>query len=174
MMAGEAAGRMAKGDRMARHRIALSVNGKRYERDVEARVLLVDFIRDDLRLTGTNVGCDTSHCGACTVMLDGHAIKSCTMFAVQADGTEITTIEGLAAHGRLHPLQESFRENHGLQCGYCTPGIVLAASELLHVNKSPTDDEIRTAISGNLCRCTGYVNIVKSVSAAADRMAGRR
>lgn len=173
-MAGEAAGRTARGEPAARHRIALSVNGKRFERDVEARALLVDFLRDELRLTGTNVGCDTSHCGACTVMLDGHAIKSCTMFAVQADGTEITTIEGLAAHGRLHPLQEAFRENHGLQCGYCTPGIVLAANELLQVNKSPTDEEIRVAISGNLCRCTGYVNIVKAVSAAADRMAGRR
>ena len=173
-MAGEAAGRTARGEPAARHWIALSVNGKRFERDVEARALLVDFLRDGLRLTGTNVGCDTSHCGACTVMLDGHAIKSCTMFAVQADGTEITTIEGLAAHGRLHPLQEAFRENHGLQCGYCTPGIVLAAHELLQVNKSPTDEEIRVAISGNLCRCTGYVNIVKAVSAAADRMAGRR
>ncbi len=163
-----------KGGGKGRHWIAVTVNGKRYDQEVEPRLLLVDFIRDTLRLTGTNVGCDTSHCGACTVLLDGHAIKSCTMFAVQADGAQITTIEGLAAHGRLDPLQEAFRENHGLQCGYCTPGVVLAAHELLQVNRAPTEEDIRTAISGNLCRCTGYVNIVKAVSAAAGRQAGGR
>ena len=165
-------GASARTKEIGRHRIAVTVNGRRYEREVEPRLLLVDFVRDHLRLVGTNEGCDTTHCGACTVLLDGHAVKSCTMFAVQADGSEITTIEGLAAHGRLHPLQEAFRENHGLQCGFCTPGVVLAASELLRVNPKPTEEEIRVGISGNLCRCTGYVNIVKSVSAAASRLGG--
>jgi len=175
MAAGRAMGETAAGERVAsrRHWIAVTVNGKRYEREVEPRLLLVDFIRDHLRLTGTNVGCDTTHCGACTVLLDGHAVKSCTVFAVQADGSEITTIEGLAAHGRLDPLQEAFREHHGLQCGFCTPGVVIAASELLRTNPMPTEAEIRTAISGNLCRCTGYVNIVRAVSAAAERASGR-
>ncbi len=153
------------------HPIALAVNGTRQQRSVEPRTLLVDFLRDDLRLTGTHVGCDTSHCGACTVLLDGRAVKSCTMFAVQADGSEIVTVEGLSAGGRLHPVQEAFKENHGLQCGYCTPGVVLAAVAFLRENGSPTEDDIRVAISGNLCRCTGYQSIVKSVAAAAAKMA---
>ncbi len=152
------------------HLITLRVNGTKYTRSVEPRVLLVDFIRDDLRLTGTHVGCDTSHCGACTVLLDGHAVKSCTMFAVQADGHKITTIEGLAPRGRMHPLQEAFKEHHGLQCGFCTPGVVLAALELLQVENAPSEDRIRIAISGNLCRCTGYQNIVDSVAAAGEMM----
>ena len=155
-------------------RIAVTVNGSKVERSVEPRTLLVDFLRDELRLTGTHVGCDTSHCGACTVLLDGRSVKSCTMFAVQADGASVTTIEGLAQHGRLHPIQQAFKENHGLQCGFCTPGVVLAAMELLQLTKAPTEDEIRTGISGNLCRCTGYVNIVKSVAAAAEMMSGGR
>ncbi len=152
--------------------VSLAVNGTSYTRIVEPRTLLVDFLRDDLRLTGTHVGCDTSHCGACTVLLDGHAIKSCTMFAVQADGTEVTTIEGLALHGRLDPLQESFRRHHGLQCGFCTPGVVLAAKELLALNPHPSEQDIREGISGNLCRCTGYVNIVRAVAAAAEMNGG--
>ena len=138
---------------------------------MEPRMLLVDFLRDELRLTGTHVGCDTSHCGACTVLVDGRAVKSCTMFAIQADGTDILTIEGLASGETLHPVQAAFRENHGLQCGYCTPGVVLAAVAFLRENRSPSEDEIRVAISGNLCRCTGYQNIVKSVAAAAAKMA---
>ncbi len=153
------------------HRITLTVNGHRHEQGVEPRVLLVDFLRDQLRLTGTHVGCDTSHCGACTVLVDGRAVKSCTMFAVQADGSEVVTIEGLASGAKLHPVQEAFRDNHGLQCGYCTPGVVLAAVAFLKDNPSPSEDEIRVAISGNLCRCTGYQNIVKSVAAAATKMA---
>ncbi len=153
------------------HHISLVVNGKRQERSVEPRVLLVDFLRDHLRLTGAHVGCDTSHCGACTVLVDGRAIKSCTMFAVQADGSDIMTIEGLSAEGRMSPVQEAFKENHGLQCGFCTPGVVLAATAFLREAKNPTEEEIRVAISGNLCRCTGYQNIVKSVAAAAARMA---
>lgn len=148
-------------------RVALTVNGTRHEGTVEPRVLLVDFLRNDLRLTGAHVGCDTSQCGACTVLVDGRAVKSCSMFAVQADGCDVTTIEGLAAPGRMHPLQDAFRENLGLQCGYCTPGVVLSAYALLRNNPSPTEDEIRVAISGNLCRCTGYQGIVKSVAAAA-------
>ncbi len=153
------------------HLITLTVNGRRHEQGVEPRVLLVDFLRDQLRLTGTHVGCDTSHCGACTVLVDGRAVKSCTMFAVQADGSEVVTIEGLASGAKLHPVQEAFRDNHGLQCGYCTPGVVLAAVAFLKDNPSPSEDEIRVAISGNLCRCTGYQNIVKSVAAAATKMA---
>lgn len=147
--------------------IGITVNGTRRERTVEPRTLLVDFLRDELRLTGVHVGCDTSHCGACIVVVDGRAVKSCTMFAVQADGSEVLTIEGLASHGKMHPIQQAFKENHGLQCGYCTPGVVLAAYEFLKANKSPTEEEIRVAISGNLCRCTGYQNIVKSIAAAA-------
>ena len=152
------------------HTITVAVNGQKYTRAVEPRVLLVDFIRDDLRLTGTHIGCDTSHCGACTVLLDGHSIKSCTMFAVQADGHAVTTIEGLSQHGRLHPIQEAFKAHHGLQCGFCTPGVVLAALELLQVENAPSEDRIRTAISGNICRCTGYQNIVDSVAAAGVMM----
>lgn len=147
----------------------MRVNGVRSTETVEPRTLLVDFLRDRLRLTGTHIGCDTSHCGACTVLLDGLPVKSCTMFAVQADGRDVTTIEGLAPRGRMHPVQEAFKENHGLQCGFCTPGMVLAAVALLKRNPHPTEEEIQTGISGNLCRCTGYVNIVKSVAAAAAR-----
>jgi carbon-monoxide dehydrogenase small subunit len=154
--------------------ISVTVNGTKYLRSVEPRVLLVDFIRDGLRLTGTHVGCDTSHCGACTVLLDGHAVKSCTVLAVQADGSEITTIESLASRGRLHPVQEAFKQHHGLQCGYCTPGLVLASLELLQVENAPSEDRIRTAISGNICRCTGYVNIVKAITAAGEMMAPGR
>ncbi len=153
------------------HPVTLTVNGSRETRSVEPRVLLVDFLRDTLRLTGTHVGCDTSHCGACTVLLDGRAVKSCTVFAVQADGADIVTIEGLATHGAMHPVQQAFKDNHGLQCGFCTPGVVLAATAFLRENSSPSEDEIRVAISGNLCRCTGYQNIVKSVAAAAAKMA---
>lgn len=164
----------AKRTRMARenggYTITLTVNGRSYTRVTQPRVLLVDFLRDDLRLTGTHVGCDTSHCGACTVLLDRRAVKSCTMLAVQADGRAVTTIEGLSQHGRLHPVQEAFREHHGLQCGFCTPGVVLAALELLRVENAPSEDQIRTAISGNICRCTGYQNIVDSVAAAGERM----
>ncbi len=152
------------------HILTVTVNGQKYTRVTEPRVLLVDFLRDDLRLTGTHVGCDTSHCGACTVLFDGQAVKSCTMLAVQANGHAITTIEGLAQHGRLHPIQEAFKQHHGLQCGFCTPGVVLAALELLQVENAPSEEQIRTAISGNLCRCTGYQNIVDSIAAAGENM----
>ena len=147
--------------------VALEVNGTAYTRRMEPRTLLVDFLRDDLELRGTHIGCDTSHCGACTVLLDGHAVKSCTMFAVQADGRSVTTIEALGRDGRLSPIQAAFKRELGLQCGFCTPGIVLAATELLREIPHPTEDEIREGISGNLCRCTGYVNIVRAIAAAA-------
>ena len=155
----------------ALHRISLTVNGTPQIRSVDPRLLLVDFLRDDLGLTGAHVGCDTSHCGACTVLVDGRPVKSCTMFAVQADGTDVVTIEGLSVGGKMSPVQEAFLENHGLQCGYCTPGVILAATAFLRENPSPTEDEIRSAVSGNLCRCTGYQNIVRSVAAAAAKMA---
>ena len=148
-------------------RIAVTVNGTRHETEVEPRQLLVYHLREDLGLTGTVVGCDTSSCGTCTVLLNGESVKSCTVLGVQADGTELTTIEGLASNGDLHPLQQAFHEQHGLQCGYCTPGMVLATVSLLAENPSPSDDEIRHALEGNLCRCTGYQNIVKAVKAAA-------
>jgi aerobic carbon-monoxide dehydrogenase small subunit len=147
--------------------IALTVNGRRTELDVEPRQLLVYALREQLGLTGTNVGCDTSSCGACTVHLDGESVKSCTVLAVQADGREVTTIEGLASGGELHPLQRAFQEQHGLQCGYCTPGMIMAAASLLADNPSPSESEIRNGLEGNLCRCTGYHNIVKAVQAAA-------
>jgi aerobic carbon-monoxide dehydrogenase small subunit len=151
--------------------VKVRVNGKDVAKDVEPRLLLVHFIRDVLDLTGTHVGCDTTNCGACTILLDGKSVKSCTMFAVQADGREITTIEGMqAADGELHPIQKAFWENHGLQCGYCTPGMVMQAAWLLHENPDPTEQEIRLGISGNLCRCTGYQNIVKSIDEAAKAM----
>jgi len=150
--------------------IALSVNGVRHEVDVEPRTLLVDFLRDDLDLTGTKIGCDTSICGACTVQLDGRAVKSCTVLAVQADGASVTTVEGLEQGGKLHPVQEGFTEKHGLQCGFCTPGMLMTTSALLAQNKNPSEQEIREAIAGNLCRCTGYVNIVKAVQYAAEKM----
>ena len=148
--------------------VSIAINGRRYEREVEPRLLLVHFIRDTLGLTGTKVGCDTSQCGACTVLLDGAAVKSCTCLAVQADGAEITTIEGLADDGGLHPLQESFWNKHGLQCGFCTPGMILAAHEILRTNPDPSDEEIRHGLEGNFCRCTGYQNIVRAVRDAVQ------
>ena len=155
---------------MAKTGISVKVNGAEHQAEVEPRLLLVHFIRETLRLTGTHIGCDTSHCGACTVVLDGRAIKSCTMFAVQADGRDILTVEGLEQDGKLHPLQEGFCEEHGLQCGYCTPGMLMTGYAFLNNNSSPSEDEIRHAISGNLCRCTGYVNIVKAYEYAAAKM----
>ena len=148
-------------------RIAVTVNGTQHEADVEPRQLLVYFLRDQLGLTGTNVGCDTSSCGACTILLGGESVKSCTLLAVQADGADLTTIEGLAEDGVLHPVQQAFHENHALQCGYCTPGMVMAVVSLLKENPSPSEHEIRHGLEGNLCRCTGYHNIVKAVQAAA-------
>jgi aerobic carbon-monoxide dehydrogenase small subunit len=147
--------------------IRVEVNGKTYERSVEPRLLLVHFLRDTLALTGTNVGCETSLCGACTVLIDGAAVKSCTQLAVQADGASITTIEGLAQNGELHPLQKAFGEEHALQCGYCTPGMILASVDLLQNNPAPTEKQIREGLKGNVCRCTGYHNIVKAVQRAA-------
>jgi carbon-monoxide dehydrogenase small subunit len=148
--------------------ISVTVNGTAHTDDVEPRTLLVHYIRDTVGLTGTNVGCDTSSCGACTLHMDGESVKSCTVLAVQADGSDILTIEGLATDGQLHPMQEAFRQNHGLQCGYCTPGMVMAAVGLLAENPHPTEAEVREGLEGNLCRCTGYHNIVKSVLAAAE------
>jgi carbon-monoxide dehydrogenase small subunit len=145
------------------------VNGETRESEVEPRLLLVHYLRDVLGLTGTNIGCDTTNCGACTVLLDGEAVKSCTVLAAQADGTEVTTIEGMSRDGALHPLQEAFREHHGLQCGYCTPGMIMAAADLLERNPSPSEEEVRHGLEGNLCRCTGYHNIVKAVLAAAEQ-----
>ncbi|MGE5414856.1 MAG: (2Fe-2S)-binding protein [Syntrophomonadaceae bacterium] len=150
--------------------VTVTVNGTRRRHDVEPRLLLVHYLRETLGLTGTNVGCDTSQCGSCTVLVDGKAVKSCTMLAVQADGARVTTIEGLAKDGRLHPVQEAFREKHGLQCGFCTPGMVLTACHLLETNPKPSDAEIRHGLEGNLCRCTGYQNIVAAVKEAAVRM----
>ncbi|MBK7372009.1 MAG: (2Fe-2S)-binding protein [Saprospiraceae bacterium] len=152
-------------------KINVTVNGTAHEADIEPRTLLVHFIRENLNLTGTHIGCDTSHCGACTILLDGQSVKSCTILAVQANDKTIQTIEGMAANG-LHPLQEGFHENHGLHCGYCTPGMIMRASELLANNPNPTEDEIRWGISGNLCRCTGYNNIVKSIQYASAKMRG--
>ena len=152
-----------------RIKVSITVNGAATSGEVEARTLLVHYIREHLGLTGTNVGCDTSSCGACTVHLDGEAAKSCTILAAQADGGSVTTIEGLAKGGEMHPMQKAFMENHGLQCGYCTPGMVMAAIDLLQENPSPTEDEVRLGLEGNLCRCTGYHNIVKSVLAAATK-----
>ena len=149
-------------------RIRVEVNGTTHEREVEPRLLLVHFLRDVLGLTGTNVGCETSLCGACTVWMDGKAVKSCTQLAVQADGSSVTTIEGLAGNGELHPLQQAFWEAHGLQCGYCTPGMIMAAAALLKENPDPSEEEIRQGLKGNLCRCTGYHNIVKAVRRAAQ------
>jgi len=152
--------------------VAVTVNGVLREADVEPRTLLVYFLREVLGLTGTNVGCDTSTCGACTVLLDGESVKSCTLLAAQADGREVTTIEGLARDGELHPLQEAFHRNHGLQCGYCTPGMIMAALSYLREHPSPTEAEVREALQGNLCRCTGYQNIVRSILDAAQHMSG--
>jgi carbon-monoxide dehydrogenase small subunit len=152
--------------------VKLSINGEMHEADVEPRLLLVHMIRDVLRLTGTHIGCDTTHCGACTILVNGRSVKSCTMFAVQAQGKELMTVEGLEQNGKLHPLQEGFMAEHGLQCGYCTPGMLMTSYAFLKTHPSPTEDDIRWAISGNLCRCTGYVNIVTSVQHAAAKMAG--
>jgi carbon-monoxide dehydrogenase small subunit len=151
-------------------RVNLSINGEKHEADVEPRLLLVHLIREVLRLTGTHIGCDTTHCGACTVLMDGRPVKSCTVFAVQAHGKELMTVEGLEQDGKLHPLQEGFVAEHGLQCGYCTPGMLMTSFAFLKKHPNPTEDDIRLAISGNLCRCTGYVNIVKAIQYAATKL----
>ena len=153
---------------------SVTVNGVRHEADVEPRTLLVYFLRETIGLTGTTVGCDTSSCGACTVLLDGESVKSCTLLAAQADGREVTTIEAMASDGELHPIQEAFHRNHGLQCGYCTPGMVMAAASYLKENPAPTEEQVREALEGNLCRCTGYHNIVKSILDAASQMSGAK
>lgn len=155
---------------MSTHSISVTVNGEEKAAEVDARLLLVHFIRENLNLTGTHIGCDTTHCGACTVIFNGVPVKSCTVFAVQANGGEVQTVEGLTQNGNLHPIQEGFTEKHGLQCGFCTSGMMMTASALLKENPNPTEDEIRWGISGNLCRCTGYVNIVKAVQYAAEKM----
>jgi aerobic carbon-monoxide dehydrogenase small subunit len=155
---------------MAQHDIKIKVQGVEHAATVESRLLLVHFLREVLGLTGTHIGCDTTHCGACTVLLDGRPVKSCTVLAVQADGREVTTVEGLEQNGKLHPVQEGFWQEHGLQCGYCTPGMMMTGVALLRENPDPSEAEIRQAISGNLCRCTGYVNIVKSVQYAAAKL----
>ena len=151
------------------NKISLKVNGKTYNSEVEGRELLVSYLREHLSLTGTHVGCDTSSCGSCTIILDGKAVKSCTLLAVQADGAEVTTVEGLA-NGELHPIQEGFREEHGLQCGFCTPGMMMTAVDILKNNPNPSEEEIRHSLEGNFCRCTGYHNIVKSIQYAAKKM----
>lgn len=156
---------------MGTNRITTTVNGQQETAEVQARTLLVHWLRDGLQLTGTHVGCDTSSCGACTVLLDGKPVKSCTVFAVQTDGRTVTTVEGMQQNGQLHPVQEGFKEEHGLQCGFCTPGMMLVAAALLEEKPHPTEEEIRWAISGNLCRCTGYQNIVKAIQWAADKAA---
>ena len=157
---------------MARQDVSITVNGQKFDEEVEPRLLLVHFLRENLGLTGTHVGCDTSQCGACTIIIDGRSAKSCTLFAVQADGSELTTIEGIAPEGGLHPVQEGFWEEHGLQCGYCTPGMIMSSVQLLQDNPHPSEQEIRQGISGNFCRCTGYQHIVKAVQYAADKMGG--
>jgi carbon-monoxide dehydrogenase small subunit len=157
---------------MATHSIKVTVNGTVHETSVESRLLLVHFLRDQLRLTGTHIGCDTTHCGACTVLVDGEPVKSCTVLAVQADGSEIRTVEGLEQDGKLHPIQEGFWQEHGLQCGFCTPGMIVRAYRLLQENPNPSEEQIRYGISGNLCRCTGYQNIVKAIQFAAAKLNG--
>jgi len=159
---------------MSQHTIKVTVNGEETTQEVESRTLLVHFIRENLDLTGTHIGCDTTSCGACTVLLDGRAVKSCTVFAVQADGASVETIESLAQGAELHPLQEGFWEKHGLQCGYCTPGMIMSAKQLLAKNPNPTEEEIRWGISGNLCRCTGYNKIVEAIQYAAGKMAAAK
>lgn len=158
---------------MGKVTVNITVNGTNYSREIDARLLLVHFIREELSLTGTHIGCDTTSCGACTVLMDGIAVKSCTVFAATANGKSITTIEGLAQGGQLHPLQEGFWEKHGLQCGFCTPGMILSAKHLLDNNPNPTEAEIRFGISGNLCRCTGYNKIVEAIQYAAEKMAAK-
>jgi carbon-monoxide dehydrogenase small subunit len=155
---------------MSRHSVTVTVNGEQVTREVDARLLLVHFLREELELTGTHIGCDTTSCGACTALLDGTAVKSCTVFAVQADGRSVETIESVAQGGELHPLQEGFWEKHGLQCGYCTPGMIMTAKHLLEHNPDPSEEEIRQAISGNLCRCTGYNKIVEAIRYAAEKL----
>jgi len=155
---------------MAKHKVRVTVNGAAREAEVESRLLLVHLLREEFRLTGTHIGCDTTHCGACTVLLDGVPVKSCTVLAVQADGREVMTVEGLEKDGQLDPIQDGFMQEHGLQCGFCTPGMLMTSYALLGRNKSPNEGEIRRAISGNLCRCTGYVNIVKAVQHAAAKL----
>ena len=157
---------------MAKIPIQVTVNGQTHQAEVEPRTLLVHFLREDLGLTGTKIGCDTSQCGACVVMMNGSTVKSCTCLAVQADGAEVTTIEGVADQGNLHPIQEAFWDNHGLQCGYCTAGMIMTSVELLQRNPNPTAEQVRAGLEGNLCRCTGYQNIIKSVLDAAERMGG--
>ena len=151
---------------------SITVNGVEHTHDVEPRTLLVHHLREGLKLTGTNIGCDTSQCGSCTVIIDGQAVKSCTVLAVQTDGSSVTTIEGLAQNGALHPIQQAFWDEHGLQCGYCTPGMIMAASDMLANNPNPTEEEIRHGLEGNLCRCTGYQNIVGAIKLAAEKMGG--
>jgi carbon-monoxide dehydrogenase small subunit len=155
---------------MSKHNISVTVNGQAQQAEIDSRLLLVHFIREQLSLTGTHIGCDTTSCGACTILLDGKAVKSCTIFAVQADGHSVETIEGLAESGQLHPLQEGFWEKHGLQCGYCTPGMIMTAKALLANNPNPTEEDIRKGISGNLCRCTGYMKIVEAIQYAAEKL----
>ncbi|TMM56825.1 (2Fe-2S)-binding protein [Maribacter algarum] len=150
--------------------ISMTINGKEYSHDIEPRISLAQYLRENLNLTGTHIGCDTSGCGACTVTVDGAAAKACTLLAVQVDGSEITTIEGMANGNEMHPIQEAFKENHGLQCGFCTPGMVMTAADILKNNPNPTDEEIRHGLEGNFCRCTGYHNIVKSIQHAAEKI----
>ena len=155
---------------MSKHTVTIEINGSSFTREVDSRLLLVHFLREDLQMTGTHLGCDTTHCGACTVLMDGRSIKTCTVYTVQANGKSLTTIEGMETEGKLHPLQEGFHEEHGLQCGFCTPGMIMRAAELLEKNPNPSEEEIRMGISGNLCRCTGYVNIIKAVQYAAEKI----
>ena len=155
---------------MSKHTVTIEINGSSFTREIDSRLLLVHFLRENLQMTGTHIGCDTSNCGACTVLMDGRSIKTCTVYTVQANGKSLTTIEGLENGGKLHPLQEGFHEEHGLQCGFCTPGMIMRAAELLEKNPNPSEEEIRMGISGNLCRCTGYVNIIKAVQYAAEKI----
>ena len=155
---------------MSKHTVTIEINGSSFTSEVDSRLLLVHFLREDLQMTGTHIGCDTTHCGACTVLMDGRSIKTCTVYTVQANGKSLTTIEGMETEGKLHPLQEGFHEEHGLQCGFCTPGMIMRAAELLEKNPNPSEEEIRMGISGNLCRCTGYVNIIKAVQYAAEKI----
>ena len=155
---------------MSKHTVTIEINGSSFTREVDSRLLLVHFLGENLQMTGTHIGCDTSNCGACTVLMDGRSIKTCTVYTVQANGKSLTTIEGMETEGKLHPLQEGFHEEHGLQCGFCTPGMIMRAAELLERNPNPSEEEIRMGISGNLCRCTGYVNIIKAVQYAAEKI----
>ena len=155
---------------MSKHTVTIDINGKTFTKEVDSRMLLVHFLREELQMTGTHIGCDTSSCGACTILMNGRSVKSCTLFTVQANGKSVKTIEGMDEGGALHPLQEGFHEEHGLQCGFCTPGMIMRAAELLEKNPNPSEEEIRWGISGNLCRCTGYVNIVKAIQYAAEKI----